>query len=182
MKTIMQIFLALILIIPMGCSSKKSTDNNDILSIEDLLVKNNEITGWSYSGESWTANSISELTTYINGMAEIYQRHGFEEGTFQSYEGTIDNGTRTLGLAIYDMGNGSNASDTYEDPDIGLSGATTWTNGAGEAAHYVRYSGLSQVLAFYRGPYFIYLSMNYDTEESLDILKQFALNVDGKTE
>ena len=72
--------------------------------------------------------------------------------------------------------------DTYEDSDIGLSGATTWIDGTGEEAHYVRYGGLSQVLTFYRSSYFVYLEMNYDTYESLDNLKQFALNVDGKIE
>jgi len=180
MKRATQTFLASILIVLFGCGEKQTTGVEEILTIEDLLVENNEITGWSYSGTNWTAGSIPELTTYINGAADIYQRHGFEEAAHQSYNGTIDNGTRTLGLTIYDQGSESNALDTYEDPDIGLSGATTWTNGAGEAAKYIRYSGLSQVLTFYRGSYFVYLEMNYDTEESLDILQQFALNVDGK--
>ena len=181
MKTI-SLFLASILMLIFACSEKESTENDEILTIEDLLVESNEITGWTFSGVSWTANSITELTTYINGAADVYQRHGFEEGTYQSYDGTLDNSTRTIGLGIYDMDNESNAKDTYDDSDIGLSGATTWTSGAGVEAHYVRYGGLSQVITFYRGSYFVYLQINYDSDESLDILKQFALNVDGKIE
>ncbi|MDP6777154.1 MAG: hypothetical protein QGI83_10355 [Candidatus Latescibacteria bacterium] len=160
--------------------SKQATNSDDILSIEDLLVKNNEITGWAYSGTGWTANSISDLTIYINGLADIYQRHGFREAAHQTYRGSVGNADHQLGLTVYDLGNETNAQATYGDPDLGMSAATGWTAGAGTAAQYVRYGGFSQVLAFYRGAYFVHLEINDDTEESLNILKQFALNVDGK--
>lgn len=182
MRSLALIFLAIGLVLCIGCSEKGVTENDEIMLIEDLLVDNGELTGWVYGGTNWSAASITELTTFINGMAEVYQRHGFEEAAFQSYEGTIDSGNRTLGIGIYDMGNEVNAKETFDDTDIGLSGATTWTAGAGEEAHYVRYGGLSQALAFYRASYFVYLELNFDTEESLDILKQFAINVDGKIE
>jgi hypothetical protein len=161
---------------------KTATENNQILSIEDLLVDNNEFTGWSYDGASWLASNISELTTYINGAAEIYQRHGFVEATHQTYRGKIDNADRQLKLTIYNQGNESQAKDTYDDPDIGLVGAIDWIDGAGQEAHYIRYSGLSQALTFYRSRYFVHLEISYDTEESLNILKQFAWNIDGKIE
>jgi len=161
---------------------KNATENEEILSIEDLLVDNNEITGWSYDGASWLASNISELTTYINGAAEIYQRHGFVEATHQTYRGKIDNVDRQLKLTIYNQGNENQAKDTYDDPDIGLVGAIDWADGAGLEAHYIRYSGLSQALTFYRGRYFVHLEISYDTEESLNILKQFAWNIDGKIE
>ena len=159
---------------------KSVTENEEILSIEDLLLDNDEITGWSYDGASWLASNISELTTYINGAAEIYQRHGFVEATHQTYRGKIDNADRQLKLTIYNQGNESQAKDTYDDPDIGLVGAIDWIDGAGEEAHYIRYSGLSQAMTFYRNRYFVHLEITYDTEESLNILKQFASNIDGK--
>ena len=40
--------LALMLIVSAGCT--KDPGNNTTLTIEDMLVKNNEITGWVYSG------------------------------------------------------------------------------------------------------------------------------------
>jgi len=149
-------------------------------AIEDLLIRNNEITGWTYAGAGWTAGRISVLTTYIDGKADVYQRHGFAEAAYQAYQGTINAGTRTISVSVFDQSSAAGAIDTYDDPDVGLTGATTWTDGAGEAAHYVRYAGLSQALSFYRGSYFVLLEVNYDTEETLNILKQFALNVDGK--
>jgi hypothetical protein len=172
--------LATLLVGFTACSDKQTTDNDDLVAIDDLLVRNNEITGWTYSGTGWVANNISELTTHIDGLAEIYERHGFVEAAHQSYQGTIDDATRTLRLTVYNQGTQSNANDTFEDPDTGFSGATTWNDGPGEAAHYVRFGGLSQALAFYQGSYFVQLDMSYDTEESLNVLKAFALNVSGK--
>jgi hypothetical protein len=182
MRPITGFLLSAALALAWGCGGKKTSDSGDITAIEDLLVKNNEITGWTYSGEAWSAYSYSDLAYYIDGEADWYDRHGFKEATRQTYQGTIDNGTRTLRLTIYNQGTESNALDTFEDPEIQPSGAVDWTDGAGEAAKYRRW-GLSQLLIFYRGPYFVYLEMSdYDTEESLNILKQFALNVDGKIE
>ena len=169
----------LLTIFVLACS-KDSTNTNEIITTEDLLVKNNEITGWVYGGERWMANSITELTTYINGLADVFQRYGFVEAARQSYEGKIDNENRQLQLTIYKQQNEESARAVYEDPDLGLGSALQWENGAGSEAKYVRYGGFSQALVFYKGPYFVYLQIDYDTEESLIILKLFALNVDSK--
>jgi len=161
---------------------KLDDDGDEILTIEDLLTQNNEISGWSYSGSGWVAGSITELTEYINGMAETYQKYGFEEAAQQSYSGTIDNASRTMQIIIYDMGSEENAKDVYDDPDLGLSSATVWTGGAGTEAHYVQYGGLSEVLTFYSGSYFVYQQIDYDSDETLSIMKQFALNIAGAIE
>ena len=175
-----RISLSVIFIFLFAACSKDSTNTNEVITTEDLLVKNNEITGWNYGGERWMANNISELTTYINGLAEVFQRYGFVEAARQSYEGTIDNQNRQLQLTIYKQQNEESSKAVFDDPDLGLSSALQWQNGAGNEAKYVRYGGLSQALVFYKGPYFVYLQIDYDTEESLIILKQFALNVDPK--
>ena len=180
MRNTLRVTVPLFIALSLACSGKQTTDNEQLSSIEDLLVKNNEIAGWSYSGTGWVANNTTELTEQINGMAKVYDDHGFVEAAKQAYQGSIDGGTRTLGLTVFDQGSQANAGETYDDPGVGLSGAIVWNDGAGDAAKYARYGGLSQVLAFHSGPYFVLLEMNYDTEESLNILKQFALNVDGK--
>lgn len=165
-------------IILIACG-KETTKNSAVLSIEDLMVKNNEITGWTHSGQRWLASNISELTTYINGEAEIYQRHGFTEAIQQGFRGKVNNGDRELKISIYDQGTETNARAVYEDPDLGMTGAIPWSGGAGKSARFVRY-GLSQRLTFYRGPYYVHLDINYDSDESLSIMQQFALNIDGK--
>jgi len=178
LKTALLLILALTVII--SCKKDDSDDNNNVTkTIEDIVVKNNEITGWNFSGAGWTANNITDLTNYINGAAQTYQLHGFVEGTFQAYQGTVNNNQAQLSLYIYDQGSTTNAGELYADPDLGFSGAVDWTDGAGVEAHYIRF-GLSQQLSFYRDAYYVHLDINTDTEESLNILKQFALNVDGK--
>jgi len=180
MRTIIRISFLILITLNLNCSKETTSDDDKIISIEDLLVENNEITGWTYSSTSWTANNITELTTYINGGAEIYQSYGFVEGAHQSYEGSIGDGARELGITVYNMGTVSNASDTYDDPNCGLSGGSDWADGAGERANYIRHGGFAQELSFYNNSYFIKIGINYDTDESLNIIKQFALNIDGK--
>jgi len=162
-----------------ACSDKKTTDSGGLVAIEDRLVENNEIAGWTYLDAGWVANNISELTIHINGLAVVYERHGFVEAAHQSYQGTIDDGARTLQVTIYNQGTSPNAKATFDDPEVGLTGTTVWSDGAGEEAHFKLF-GLSYALAFYRGPFFVYLDIGYGTEESLNVLKQFALNIDGK--
>lgn len=175
------LLLIVLVFVSFSCKKDNSDDNNNTSAktIEDLVVKNNEITGWNFSGTGWTANNITELTNYINGGAEIYQLHGFVEAIQQAYEGTVNQNQTQLTLYIYDQGTVSNADELFNDPNLGFSGAINWSDGAGTKAHYVRY-GLSQQLAFYRDKYYVLLELNADTDESLSIMKQFALNVDGK--
>jgi len=179
MKKLIWILPVLSLFFLFSCH-KEATKQNEVIAIDDALVKNNEIAGWTYAGQRWVANNISELTTYIDGLAEIYQRHGFVEAANQSYEGKIDGANRQLQLTVYNQGSEANAQALFNDPDLQLTSGLVWENGAGKEARYFRFGGLSQILAFYRNSYFVYLQINYDTEESLNILKQFALNVDQK--
>ena len=168
-----------ILFIFISCTKSDNSNNNIKKTIEDLIIKNNEISGWTFSGSGWIANNISELTTYIDGAAEIYQKYGFVEAVSQTYSGKVNNQSADLRVSIYNHGTKVNASAVYIDPDVGLIGANELTN-IGNAGHYIRNGGLSQVLSFFRDKYYIILDINSDSDESLGILKQFALNIDAK--
>ena len=178
MKKFILLLLVAVFLSP-SCNNDDEDDTAPAIIIQDLVVKNNEITGWTFSGTGWTANNITDLTAYINGGAEVYQLHGFVEAVNQAYQGTVNQNPAVLTMYIYDQGDEANCDDLYNDPNLGFSGAIDWTGGAGTKAHYVRY-GLSQQLAFYHDAYYVLLDINVDTEESLSILQQFALNVDGK--
>lgn len=181
MKCLMQILaLAIVTLTLFACKKESATDPGVAKTIDAFVVKNGEIAGWSYSGSSWIANNLSELTVYIDGLAEVYRRHGFVEAAHQEYAGTVSGNQGLLKLTVYNQSTQANALSLYGDVDLGFSGALDWSGAAGQAAHYVRNGGLSQVLGFYRGQYFVYLEINADTDESLNVLKQFALNVDGK--
>jgi hypothetical protein len=180
MQIIIKITLiAVYLSIVTGCT--KDTGNKETLTIEDMLVRNNEITGWMYSGSGWIANNGSELTQQIDGGAELYIKYGFTEAASQKYQGTINDISCEIVLTIYNLATSENAVALFDDPDLSLTSALTWSdNPAGTVAKYIRYSGLSQVLCFYRGNYLVYFTLDFDTEESLNILKQFGYNVDEK--
>lgn len=170
------------LVLGLACSEKSSTGGGGAVDVEDLLVKNNEITGWTYSRTGWVARNSEQLYGVINGAGEPYvEDYGFVEGAGQEYEGTIDSATRGLEIWVFDLGSESNAKGAFDDPGIRPSAVTPWTDGAGQEAYYKRF-GLTQKMSFYRGPYVVVLDMRYDTDESLNILKQFALNIDGKIE
>ena len=174
------LILAGTVLVLVSCENGGTTDPaGQAKTIEDLVVRSNEISGWGFAGNAWTASTVSDLTRWIDGKAEIFQRHGFVEAAHREYQGTVNNASTQLQLSVYDQGSQANALALYGDQDLGFSGALDWKSGAGQGAHYVRYS-LSQALAFYRGKYFVLLEINSGTDESLNVLKQFALNVDGK--
>jgi hypothetical protein len=164
-----------------SCGCSKDQNKSTPVVIEDMLVKNNEITGWEYTGAGWIANNGTDLTTYIDGGADLYIKYNFVEAAYQMYKGVINNIDCELQLYIYNQGSSASALSLFDDPDLGFSSAITWTdNPAGTKAKYERYSGLSQTMGFYRDKYYVYLNISFDTEESLNILKQFAYNVDEK--
>jgi hypothetical protein len=160
---------------------KKDTSKSAAMSIEDMLVKNNEITGWAYSGAGWVASSGSELTHYIDGGSEFFIKHGFIEASNQDYTGNVNNINAQLTVRILNQGTADNAIALFEDPDLQLSSALVWSdNPAGTEARYIRNAGFSQVMYFYRSKYVIMIDIDTDSEESLSIIKQFAYNVDAK--
>jgi hypothetical protein len=166
-----------------GCK-KNSTDSNNsqTKTITERLTQNGEIAGWTFSGSGWTAYNITDLTTYIDGAAPLYQRHGFIEAAYQKYQGSINGANATIDITIYNQGTSANTLALYNDTDTGFNGAIDWTSTghAGDAAHYIRSGNLSQKLAFYRNGYYVYVDIDLNTNESLNIIQQFALNIDGK--
>jgi hypothetical protein len=178
-NNVVGLMAVLILLGPFMASCKKEATTEPV-TIDALIVRDNEIAGWSYTGSPWSASTVAELTTYIDGMADVYQRHGFVEAVHQGYKGRVNSVAVELRLTVFDLAAEANASAVYAEPALGYGGALDWKGGAGQAAHYVRNGGLSQALAFYRGRHFVTLEINADSDESLTILQQFALNVDGK--
>jgi hypothetical protein len=165
-----------------GCKKENSPEPGDSKkTVDALLVKNGEISGWAYAGSAWVANNLSELTTYIDGAADTYQRHGFVEAAHQEYSGSIGTAAAQIKVTVYNQGSVANAAALYADPALGFTGAVEWTGGAGTAAHYVRINGVAQMISFYRNGYYVYLELlNVDTDQSLSVLKGFASNIDGK--
>jgi uncharacterized protein (DUF362 family) len=106
------IFISLIT----GCKKNDPTNTDGkAKTIHDLLVKEGEIAGWTYSGSNCAASSIDELYGCIDGAAPIYQRHGFIESEQQSYQGTVNSTAIDIKIEIYNQGTAENALALYND-------------------------------------------------------------------
>jgi hypothetical protein len=136
--------LAILIIVSAGCT--KDPGNNTTLTIEDMLVKNNEITGWVYSGSGWIANNGSELTQQINGGAELYIKYGFTEAASQLYHGTINDISCELGLTVYNLGTAENAVALFEDPTWGW--RTDMVHNPAGTVQYIQYCGFLRYCFF----------------------------------
>jgi hypothetical protein len=174
----LKIFTLLLLTAGFWSCDKKNSAGTEILTLEDLLVKDNEISGWSLAGNFWQASSTTDLTVYIDGDAELYQRHGFIEAVNQEYQGTIEESSKSITIRIFDQGSGTNAGTLFEEVSREASNPETWDE-AGDEAIIVRYD-LSRQIIFRKDKYFVYLDISTSLESALDILKSFARNVDRK--
>lgn len=159
--------------------SKDNSSNPKALTPEDLLIKDNEISGWVRSGDFWTASSAGDLINYINGEAVIYTNRGFVEAAKQDYQGNILGNTATIELRIFDQGAAANAQSVFDELALQMSNPVNWLTNSGQTAKIERFS-LSQKLIFWNSKYFISLSITGETDEALNILKTFANNVDSK--
>lgn len=170
---------ALLILISFCQGCKKDSGEKKLLTIEDAIVQSNEITGW-VSGNGWYANNSSDLTKHINGGSVLFLKYGFKEAVSQIYSGSVNGAGTDITLCIYDLTIVDNVNYILEDPSLELSSAQLWTDQpAGTKAKYRRLSE-SQILHFSRDKYYVSISIENDSDESLSILKQFAYNVDGK--
>ena len=169
-----------IIIVIAGCS-KDSITNSKAVTPEDILTKDDEISGWKRSGESWTANSSGELNTYIDGEEPVYTRNGFIEAAMQKYEGTVLSSAVTVEQRVFDQGSKENAASLLDELVLDLVNPIDWSTGAGDAAKIERLS-MSQKILFRKSNYFISLTITSHLDEALDVLKTFAINIDSKIE
>ncbi len=177
MKNLSTYFLAIMILISF-CSKDKSS-NPDALTPEDLLIKDNEISGWVRSGDFWTASSAGELNNRINGEAVIYTSRGFVEAAKQEYQGNILGNTETIELRIFDQGAAENARSVFDELVLQMSSPIDWTADSGDWAKIERLP-LSQRLIFWKEKYFVSLTITSGLDEALNVLKTFGNNVYSK--
>jgi hypothetical protein len=131
-QTITLLWLLLTLGI-LGCSEKESTEGgNAALLPADLLPASNEISGWTKgtgAGDYGEAENQSELYDLIDGAAELYVDHGFEQGVLQNYYGNVSGTSSTVELFIADMGDSANAAALFEEPEVIPNGLIPWDAG-----------------------------------------------------
>ena len=170
------LFFILLISLSLVFCTKESTTGPEAVSVEDLLPKGNEISGWTRTGNSWIARSSGELNTYINGEEPLYTRHGFVEAAMQEYQGNILGNTETITLRIFDQGTAENAQSVFDELVLQMSSPIDWTAESGKWAKIERFP-LSQKLIFWKEKYFVSLTITSGLDEALNVLKTFGNNV-----
>jgi len=173
------ILLILVLVIIFANCDKNETTNPEPLIITDLLIKDNEISGWSRSGSSWLANSSGDLNNAINGEAVIYTSRGSVEAAMQEYEGSILGNSLAIELRVFDQASSDNALAVFDELANQMSNPVDWNSGVGEEALIERFPTFQKII-FWKYKYFIQLYINSGLDESLEVLKTFANNIDTK--
>jgi hypothetical protein len=174
-----KIVLFFIIIVCAIACSKKETTSPEVVTITDLLPRDNEISGWTRTGNSWWATSSSGLNQFINGEEPDYTRHGFVEGAMQAYEGSVLGTPATVEVRVFDQQSGDNASALFDELAVRLVNPIDWSSGAGEDAKIERFP-LSQRIIFWNSKYFVSMTIDSGLDEALDVLRTFANNVDTK--
>ena len=119
------LFLLAIIPVLIACS-KKDTTNPTAVTVEDLLLKDNEISGWRKAGNGWVASNENELFSHIDGSAPLYTKNGFVEAASQDYQGSILANQTTIMLEIYNQRASANAKAVFDEVVQQLSNAETW--------------------------------------------------------
>jgi len=172
-------WLLVISLLLAGCTKDKGTDSEEIiLDPVDLLPSAEEISGWTPQGvaEEWVGEALYQP---INGEAEIYLRHGFQEAAFQDYQGSGSWANAVLSVRIFDQGNAEQAADLYDDPGSGTGTPWTGSEAAGSQARTEQYA-LSCIVEFHEAEYFVHVDISSGDDQALEVIKLFARNISQK--
>lgn len=170
--------LAIAMVASIQCS-KKSTTNPSLASVEDLIIKDNEISGWRRTGEGWVASSETDLYGRIDGAAPPYVQHGFVEAADQNYAGKVLQDTVTVELKVFDQGETANAQALFGELSVLMLTPETWQTDKFRDAKIER-TQLSIRIAAWKSKYYVSLSITSNLNEALEVLKTFATNVGSK--
>ncbi len=174
-----RIFLMVIAALASMQCSKKNTTSPDLASVEDLIIKDNEISGWRRSGEGWVASSETDLYGRIDGAAPPYVQHGFVEAAEQKYTGKVLQDTVTVELRAFDQGEASNAQALFGELSALMLTPETWQTDRFREAKIER-TQQSIRIAAWKSKYYVSLSITSNLNEALEVLKTFATNVGSK--
>jgi hypothetical protein len=175
----LRILLLIVMTLASVQCSKKSTTTPDLASVEDLVIKDNEISGWRRAGEGWVASSETDLYGRIDGAAPPYVQHGFVEAADQNYTGKVLQDTVTVELKAFDQGQVSNAQALFGELSVLLLTPETWQTDRFTEAKIERTQLAIRIVAW-KSKYYISLSITSNLNEALEVLKTFATNVGSK--
>lgn len=175
------LLLGIALLLP-SCSKDDSSTTPDVVTITDLLPKDNEISGWqrkSGSDASWVASNATELQVRIDGGFELFSNHGFVEAAMQQFSGTV-NGVPNIDMEVqvYNQNSSAEADAVFDDPNNVFANPITPNNPPSPKAQITR--NLSTTIKFTKSRYYVLISILSSDDKAQDVLEVFAGNVAAK--
>jgi len=167
-----------LLFLLIACPQKD--EQSELKDVVDLVPTDNEISGWSRTGEMRVAENGTQLYALIDGEADIYEQYGFVKCAFQDYQGEVSGVPRNLELRIFDMGDTTNAKDVYHDSRIESGAETPWTeqSHAGVEARIDETFLFDYNIEFWEERFYVWITIHDEkTQAGLNVAKLFALNV-----
>ena len=167
----------------MGCSKSDTPTTPDLVSISDLMPRDNEISSWSRksgSEASWLATNPSELQQQINGGSELYTNNGFVEAAMQSYSGSVNNESNVeCTIQIYDQSTAELSTRVFDDPNNIFANPVTPANPPSAKAQ-IRKDLFSYTMKYSKLKYYVLVTIFSADDKAQEVLEVFANNVAGK--
>jgi hypothetical protein len=165
-----------------GCSKQDTSSTPNVVSISDLLPKDNEISGWSRvagSDASWLATNSTELQEKIDGGYELYANHGFVEAAMQKFSGTVNGQPKIeLEVQVYNQNTAALADAVFDDPNNVFANPITPTNPPSVKAQITK--NLVYTMKYTKNKYYVLLTILSGDDKAQDVIEVFANNVASK--
>ncbi len=177
MKHILPLLLAILIV---SCSKSDQPANPDVVTVSDLLPRDNEISGWlrvTGAEGSWQATNTSELQQRIDGGFELFSNHGFVEGAMQTFTGRVNTETGvSCEVQIYDQNTAEQADAVFDDPNNVFTNPVMPSNPPSARAQ-IQKDIFSHTMKFTKGRYYVRMSIVSVDDKAPQVLEVFASNI-----
>ncbi len=179
-----QLFTTLLIIVLfVGCSKKDTPTQPTVVSIQDLLPRDKEISNWnrqSGSDAGWLATNSTQLQEKIDGGFELYSNHGFVEGTMQKFIGTVNNQPNIeLEIQIYNQASSTNADGVFDDPNNIFANPMTPNNPPSAKAQITK-DIFAYTMKYTKSKYYVRVAIISTDDKAQEVMEVFANNVASK--
>lgn len=176
-------FFILFSIFIFGCSKKDQPTQPSVVSTQDLLPRDKEISNWSRSSAdnaSWLAVNTTQLQEKIDGGFELFANHGFVEAAMQQFSGSV-NGQPNIEMEvqIYNQGSSANADALFDDPNNVFANPIAPKNPPSAKAQITK-DIFSYTMKFSKSKYYARLSVMSNDDKAQDVIEIFANNIASK--
>ncbi len=180
---IINVFIVLVVLIISGCSKKDEPTQPTVVSTQDLLPRDKEISNWSKQSGSdggWFATNTTQLQEKIDGGFELFANHGFVEAAMQKYSGTVNTQSNIdLEVQIYNQGSQPNSDGVFDDPNNVFANPITPNNPPSPKAQITK-DIFSYTMKYSKAKYYLRLTIVSNDDKAQEILEVFANNIAAK--